>query len=226
MVLKIDPGELLVTNDLLSDFSAKPSLTAEIVYQASWSRYSALLQTPFPNIINDESLKEHDIQAIYKALPKFIHKFIYSELFTFAGHYRLTKDPRGGRIYFGIQSGHKRTPRFSGDQPDTIEKGIKEAISYLTSQPKDPLYQAMRFYQKFVNVHPFYDANGRIGRMIANVYLANHNLVLNWNGFSRKGKFMQKLNRCHDLPNNETFSYLVNYIKPFSYSTEGYENGE
>lgn len=74
----------------------------------------------------------------------------------------------------------------------------------------------MRFYQKFVNVHPFYDANGRIGRLIALMYLADRNLVLSWSEFDSKTKFIKKLNRCHLNPSDETFGYLAEYVREFT----------
>lgn len=75
----------------------------------------------------------------------------------------------------------------------------------LNHHQKAPVLAAVRFYQKFVNVHPFYDANGRIGRLIATMYLADHNLVLSWSEFDSKSKFIKKLNYTHINPSEETF---------------------
>lgn len=217
---KIDPVELQTTKDLLKDFAAKPHLTAEDVYKKSWSRYSILEQVPLYEIFNDSWFLRIIRRSIYAKLPQAFHKFIYDDLFTFAGRYRNVTDPHGGNIYFGKQLAHRRKPKFTGYKPDMISKGVSESVIFLKKKPEDPLYAAARFYQKFVNVHPFYDGNGRIGRLIASIYLADHNLALSWSEFDSKTKFIKKLNRCHLYPSEETFEYLVNYLKPFTLSLD------
>lgn len=223
MDLKIDNAELETTNDLLSDFGATPDLTAEEVYKTSWSRYNILQQTSIRRIFEDENINKYNRRDIYALLPKIIHSFIYDGLFTFAGNYRLSTDPRLGRIYFGPLHGQNRAPKFEGDSPEKINEGVIEAVSHFKWHAEDPLLQSMRFYQKFVNVHPFYDANGRIGRMIASIYLANHNQILSWKDFDSKRKFINKLNRCHLLPNDQNFTYLINHIRPHSYPLDEHE---
>ncbi|MBO6794721.1 MAG: Fic family protein [Balneolaceae bacterium] len=218
MVSKVDPAELETTQDLLDDFAASQGLTPEKVYKDSWSRYQILQQTKIRSVFDDETLKKWKRRDVYAILPRFIHKFIYQELFTFAGNYRQKTDPGNGIVRFGPQHGHKYTQKFSGDPPDLIVEGVYEAVGHLIWNAEDLLLQAIRFYQKFVNVHPFYDANGRIARMIANIYLANHELVLSWKDFDGKGKFIKKLNYCHKNPTDESFQYLVNHIRPFMYT--------
>lgn len=220
MVSKVDTAELEVTQDLLSDFATNSDLNAEDVYRISWSRYQILQQTKIRAVFKDEKFQKWSRIEIYALLPKIIHQFIYFELFTFAGLYRKKSDPRSGLIHFGPHYAHKTKPEFQGDSPKNIKKGINEAVEHLIWNADDPLLQAMHFYQKFVNVHPFYDANGRIGRMIANIYLANHELVLSWKDFDGKGKFVQKLNRTHKLANQETFGYLLDHIRPHLYNLE------
>lgn len=223
MDLKIDTAELETTNDLLSDFAVKQSLTPETVYKTSWSRYNALQQTSIRDIFQDENISKYNRRTIYALLPKIIHNFIYDGLFTFSGNYRLSSDPRQGRIYFGPLHAQNRAPKFEGDTPEKIEQGVKLAVSHLKWHPEDHLLQAMKFYQKFVNVHPFYDANGRIGRMIASIYLANHEQVLSWKDFDSKRKFISKLNRCHLLPSDENFAYLVNHVRSHAYALADYD---
>lgn len=209
---KIDPSELKVINDLLGDFAADPKLTAEEVYKKSWSRFSILEQVDLNLLlgINDSSTDD-----MYSALPLMFHEFIYDGLFTFAGRYRSKYDPHGGTIYFGKQNAQQRIPPFSGTRPDEIENKVKAAARFLSDFSKDPIYSVACFYQKFVGVHPFYDANGRIGRLISTIYLANHNLALSWSEFNSKGKFLKKLNRCHRKPDEESLGYLAHYLRRF-----------
>lgn len=213
---KIDPAELETTRDLLKDFAADTDLSAEEVYRKSWLRFNNLEQAPLHKLFHESRVARILNRSIYIKLPLAFHKFIYEGLFTFAGNYRSKDDPYGGKIYFGKQHAHRRKPKFYGDSPETIDKGILEAVLHLKKKPKDPLYNAMWFYQKFVNVHPFYDANGRIGRLIAAIYLAEHNLILSWSEFDSKSKFIKKLNRCHVKPDENNFGYLVEYLRKFT----------
>ncbi|MCC5907520.1 MAG: Fic family protein [Balneolaceae bacterium] len=224
MGLKIDPAELQTTNDLLKDFAADPNLTAEEVYRTSWSRFNILEQVPFHEILHKKWILRVIRRPIYAVLPQAFHKFIYDGLFTFAGRYRSKNDPHDGNIYFGQQHAQRRKPKFTGDHPDNIKEGILEAVRFLKRNPKNPLYNSARFYQKFVNVHPFYDANGRIGRLIASMYLADHDLVLSWSEFDSKSKFIKKLNRCHLNPNADNFGYLVNYMNQFTLTFDDLES--
>ena len=221
---KIDPAELRTTNDLLKDFAANPDLSAEDVYRTSWSRFNILEQVPLHDILQEKLILRIFRKPIYANLPEAFHKFIYDGLYTFAGKFRSKNDPHGGNIFFGHQHAQRRRPKFNGDPPDKIEEGVIKAVKFLKKNPKDPLYNAIRFYQKFVNVHPFYDANGRIGRLIAAMYLADHDLVLSWSEFDSKSKFLRKLNRCHLKPDEENFSYLVDYLRQFTVSIDDLES--
>lgn len=216
MASKIDAAELQTTNDLLKDFAADSDLSAKEVYLKSWSRFNILEQNMPHDLFQKKLILRVIRRPIYTTLPQAFHKFIYDGLFTFAGNYRSKNDPHGGTIYFGHQHAQRRQPKFHGDSPDDIKNGVFEAVWFLKNKPKDPLYQAVRFYQKFVNVHPFYDANGRIARLITNMYLANHNIALSWSEFDSKRKFIKKLNRCHLNPSEETFGYLVDYLGEFT----------
>lgn len=216
MASKIDPSELATINDLLKDFAVNEELTAEEVYEISWTRYNALEQVPFTEILNSNWVVRLLRRPLFIILPNKIHEYLFEGLFTFAGEFRRIVDPNQGKIYFGHQNAHRRKPKFHGDAPTDIHSGVIEAVGFLKKKTDDPLYDAIRFYQKFVNVHPFYDANGRIGRLIATIYLANHNLSLSWSEFDSKSKFIKKLNRCHLKPTDETFGYLVDYLREFT----------
>jgi fido (protein-threonine AMPylation protein) len=220
MELKIDAAELESTLDLISDFAASDQLKPAEVYKVTWSRYQILQHAKLRAIFDEDNLKKWKTRDVYAFLPRLIHEFIYQGLFTFAGDYRKRTDPGNGIIRFGPQHGHRYSQRFRGDPPEQIVDGVNEAVGHLIWKTQDPLYQAMRFYQKFVNVHPFYDANGRIGRMISNIYLANHELVLSWKDFDGKGKFLNKLNYCHKNPSSESFKFLVNYLRPYLYKID------
>jgi len=154
-----------------------------------------------------------------------MHFYMYENLFTFAGKYRKFDDPLEGQIYFGPQHAQQRKPQFSGDLPTEIESGVLEAIEHLKNK-EDPLMAAVRFYQKFVNVHPFYDGNGRIARLIANTFLAGFELTISWSEFDSKGKFIHKLNYCHKNPATRSFQLLCDYIRNYTFHFEDLESPE
>lgn len=224
MSSKIDPAELRTANDLLKDFAVSPDITAEEVYQISWSRFNILEQSPLHEIFERSWFMKLFGRTVYTGLPLAFHRFIYDGLFTFAGKFRHKNDPHGGHIYYGHQHAQRRRPKFQGSPPEKIGSDIFDAAWFLKKDPKDPLYNAFRFYQKFVHVHPFYDANGRIGRLIATMYLADHNLVLSWSEFDSRKKFLKKLNRCHLKPDEENFGYLVDYLRPFILNMDDLES--
>lgn len=223
MASKIDPAELATINDLLKDFAVDKNMMAEEVYEISWTRFQTLEQIPFNEILESQWLVRLIKRPIYAILPAKIHGFLFDGLFTFAGELRSKDDPNQGKIYFGNQHAHSRQPKFHGDPPEDIKTGLVKAAWFLKKRAKDPLYNAVRFYQKFVNVHPFYDANGRIGRLIATTYLESQGIVLNWSEFDSKSKFIKKLNRCHLKPSEETFGYLVDYLREFTIPLDGLE---
>jgi fido (protein-threonine AMPylation protein) len=81
------------------------------------------------------------------------------------------------------------------------------------------LTKIVRFYQKFIITHPFYDGNGRIARLLCNIYLAGVDKTILWSEFDGKKKFLKKLNYCHKNETEESFtvleSYLSRHIKHF-----------
>jgi len=224
MSLKIDAAELETIADLLRDFSVDPDLTPKEVYEIIWTRFNTLEQTPpYKLLVDQNRTLDVDKRQIYSRLPLELHEFLFDDLFSFAGKYRRTSDPSNGRIYFGKQHAQRRRPKFKGDRPEHIEKGVQVALNYLIEEKEDHIYNTIRFYQKFVNVHPFYDANGRIGRLIASLYLKNNGWVMNWSEFDSKNKFIKKLNTCHNNPSEENFGYLINYVRPFLISLDSLE---
>lgn len=78
--------------------------------------------------------------------------------------------------------------------------------------------ETMRFYQHFVYVHPFYDGNGRIGRIIVSIYLHLFNFYVQWEEFDgpNNSKFIKKLNACHKrMESRFTFERYFGHLLSF-----------
>ena len=50
--------------------------------------------------------------------------------------------------------------------PDDVSGLIKKLISDYNSKPEHDLYDIADFHARFEKIHPFYDGNGRVGRLI------------------------------------------------------------
>ncbi len=154
-------------------------------------------------------------------MPLTIHKFIYNGLFKFAGSYREKHDPSGGGVHFGPQHAQKRKPVFQGDAPGEIKEGVYRAIRFLCDASTDnPIRAAICFYQAFIEVHPFYDANGRIARLIVNIFLYEYGLNINWSEFDSKSKFIKALNWCHKSKSRQAFDKLEKLIRKFTHKID------
>lgn len=218
MDFKIDAAEREATKELIQDFAVRPDLTVEEIYKISWNRFNAIEGSLHKVRILSQLVHDDEFSYEYKILPIALHFYMYEGLYSFAGQYRKSDDPDRGTIHFGRQHAHQRKPPFTGDLPDSIEAGVLEAVNHLQIQTQNPLYQALRFYQKFVNVHPFYDGNGRIARLIANIYLIRYEKTISWSEFDSKSKFIKRLNRCHLNPSEKTFTLLTNYVEEYTFN--------
>lgn len=101
----------------------------------------------------------------------------------------------------------------------------------MTLEPEDPIENAIRFYQHFVYIHPFYDANGRIGRAIVSVYLNLFDYYVQWREFDgpNNSKFISKLNACHErMESGYTYEqyleYLVSFFRKYVISVDELSN--
>jgi|SRR3989344_3934563 len=102
-------------------------------------------------------------------------KFTVYEKSIIKLHKMLVKDME-------IQPGYKQIPNFLVDRkletapPEKVSKEMKKLVEWYGKQNKmHPLQKAIHFHAKFEKIHPFEDGNGRVGRFMLNVILANSN---------------------------------------------------
>lgn len=151
-------------------------------------------------------------------LNRAIHNYLFNEILSKAGQFRKKTDPNNGFVGFG--SDRPRNPsqtQFKDSNPDLIETELSKTFNFFSETDSNPIRTSILFYQKFVLIHPFYDANGRIARYIVSLYLLFHGYYVQWKIIEErhKEKFIKKLNQCHNRVGQPTFDQYFEYLHLF-----------
>lgn len=158
-----------------------------------------------------------------------LHLYSFRGILSNAGEYRKSTDPNNGKVYFGGQLRSEARQKFEGTSPPKIKAEVRGALNELMYEDRDPIENALRFYQLFVRCHPFYDANGRIGRFLMTQYLQLMGYQVLWADLKGgdKSKFIKKLNACHNHYGKHDYDrylgYLVDYFRRHVVPVSDYE---
>jgi fido (protein-threonine AMPylation protein) len=198
-------NELRYLAELMKDFPSSTAIDPEEALELIQSRYQSLSEAfaGFLGWANSE-----DFSTLFSRLALEFHRYLYEGILSNAGQHRQVYEPKGGIVYFGRQQ------RFRGTSPTNIAAELKFAFGNLRESNPEPIVDAVRFYQRFVQIHPFYDANGRIGRLLVEIYLEFHGYLMNWNQLHRNTQWLKLLNECHKRYGQEVYEeYLQRLVK-------------
>ena len=174
-------SEILHINDLLNDFAKRDNIDPEFALKLSQIRYSELSKDIISFLIPKLKSIKLPLSELFYGFAKGFHKELFRDIFTNAGKFRKSSDPNGGNIYFGPSDPRRSiTVKYKGTAPLNISQELNKIFKQLSSDDANPVFTAVRFYQQFVFIHPFYDANGRIGRLLVSLYLGYHGYAVLW----------------------------------------------
>ena len=225
------PYELDYLEELIRDFPCDKQIASIDAFNIIRVRYLELekrlpiiqkqiLQKPpaegFKDTI-EELISNNDYQPLHLYnLSIVLHKYLFDEILSNAGEFRKITDPFNGLVGFG--GNHRRMPgnfTFNGTNPLLIRNDLVKTFQLLTITQTDPVRTSLEFYRQFVKVHPFYDANGRIGRFIVSAYLSTFGLYVKWRELEQRSmhnQFIKRLNECHKREGDENYPKYFNYL--------------
>ncbi|WP_020404866.1 Fic family protein [Gracilimonas tropica] len=215
-----DSAELEQLRELIELFPAEYSIDdVEEANRIARTRFDALDNQLIPYLVS--VFKTGDARPsvnIYLKLCGSFHTLIFKEIISINGEFRNSTHDGYGSVYFGGQKGQELKPRFTGSKPENIENDLREAFKFIIDLKSDtPVDNALRFYQKFVFAHPFYDGNGRIARLFVNLYLLAYGKFIDWKNLQDKGKFLSKLNYYHETGKEDHFKWWAKVCYKFVY---------
>ncbi len=189
--------------ELLDDFGVPGHPPVEEAFRIIEGRYNSLfaaIEASEPVVLTAvRKWNEHS----YTHFALGIHGLLFDGLLNNAGKFRKASDGQGGQVWFGGQMRNEMRQQFAGSPPHLIESDVKAAFRLLIGA-EDPIAASVLCYQQFQRVHPFYDANGRIGRLFTLHYLLAHGYYIQWGKLDKKHrKFLRLLNDVHKRPEND-----------------------
>ena len=238
-------SEIVYLAELIKDFPTEKQMQAEAALNTLSVRYEELekntagflktVKTPPPQLFkfpfNKLIIEKDYFPAVFSMFVLLFHRYLFHEILSNAGKYRSKKDPNNGLVGFGGNNPRMLgSLNFTGTIPEEIPNLLNKAFKLLRANSNNPIKDGLEFYRRFVRIHPFYDANGRISRLILNIYFQYFGLNINWRELESGGnktKFIKKLNNCHKTENQLNyktyFEYLLNHFKKFVVETKDFD---
>jgi len=139
-------------------------------------------------------MKQNLKEDINKRLILGLHEILKKDVAEDAGKFR------GGQVYVG---------NFIPIKASMIESEINNVISWYKKNKKlHPLELAAIFHCDFERIHPFFDGNGRVGRLLLNFILLKNNYPIAIIQNKNKRRYYNSLRRADD----GNYLYMVKYL--------------
>lgn len=96
-------------------------------------------------------------------------------------HKILKTSTMSSKSKYAVVGDFKKYENFVGNitttKPEDVEKEIEALLSGYNKKENIGLYEILDFHVKFEKIHPFYDGNGRVGRLIMFKECLNYSIV-------------------------------------------------
>lgn len=222
--------------ELIKDFPPNLKVNVDEALKEIASRYKYLeshaetlfnqkLKSEIPEevisrFVNKFNIEERTLTlaVIYYIFIKSIHFYLFKDILGNAGEIRKIDDPNSGFVGFGGESKTRFGKlKFQGYPPKKLKYEILKILLVLEPKTESPIGNAIEFYQKFVLLHPFYDVNGRIARLVVSFYLKIHGYHVKWRilNTTKRNIFLKRLNECHKRTGTELYPKYLKYLIDF-----------
>lgn len=85
---------------------------------------------------------------------------------------------RRSQNWIGAQGSTLKTARYIPPSPEDMQNAISDLEKYINEiDQTDPLIKIALIHYQFETIHPFLDGNGRIGRLMVNLFLKENRLL-------------------------------------------------
>ncbi len=212
-----DLSEKTYLAELIRDFRTGKSIDIDAAWKGIQVKYR-VLDVNKENFVETVLSENRTFGKVFFLLAKSIHGFMFDDVLSNAGEFRRAADPNHGFVAFGGDV--QRNPwgsKFMGSPPERIEIELRSAFDLLSKDDPDPVRTSIIFYQKFVHIHPFYDANGRVARFLLTLYLLFHGYYVLWKQLEegKKNEFLKKLNACHLRQSSASYNEYLQHLHRF-----------
>ncbi|MBN1617733.1 Fic family protein [Candidatus Dojkabacteria bacterium] len=109
-----------------------------------------------------------DKRPLSERLIKEVHKILLKDVRSNTG---ILGEFRDGQVFIGKDGTTIEAASFVPPKATDIPKYFKEFEKYLHYDEKDPLIQLAIIHAQFEIIHPFWDGNGRVGRILMPLFL-------------------------------------------------------
>ena len=180
-VAKTIPNQSILIN-ALPLLEAKESSEIENIITTHDEMYKAEL---FSDLVSDSSTKEvqNYARALRTGYEKIRKQNILSNSLILEVQEIIENNRAGFRKLPGTELKNEQTgetiytPPQNHEEIQTLMKNLERVINEDSFMPIDPLIKMAVIHYQFESIHPFYDGNGRTGRILNILYLVHQELL-------------------------------------------------